>query len=361
MSNKFLSLRPFLSSLFSFVVIASLCLMPTLRVTAQIAGDITYGNVIGNPPGPRNVKNVLVESTVGTPYVSFTTVFPSGSYTLSGYNPNVTYTITPSKPGGTNGAISSFDAARIAQHVTGSVLLTGNQLVVADLSGNNTINSLDAAKLAQYVAALPFSPPNFSGTWRFYTVASVPFPPGATPMGRTYLPTIPGSVPSQDYTGLLMGEITGNWNPAIHPRPAKGTERSTAVSLPSLVTPADNEVLIPVSIQGAANKGIISYEFDLRYDPSVIKPQENPVDVAGTVSRGLSVVTNANEPGHLRVVMYGPMAIDENGLLLNLRFTAVGDAGSVSPLTWERIMFNEGNPQTIATDGRLELSAAVSN
>ena len=63
-----------------------------------------------------------------------------------------------------------------------------------------------------------------------------------------------------------------------------GPESSAAVNAPHLVTPADSEVVIPISVHGAANKGIISYEFDLRYDPSVIQPQVNPVDLAGTVS-----------------------------------------------------------------------------
>ena len=40
--------------------------------------------------------------------------------------------------------------------------------------------------------------------------------------------------------------------------------------------------------------------------------------------------------------------------------TAVGAVGSVSPLTWEKIMFNEGSPQTMAADGQVELLAAAS-
>ena len=49
------------------------------------------------------------------------------------------------------------------------------------------------------------------------------------------------------------------------------------------------------------------------------------------------------------------MPIDSDGVLLNLRFTAVGKAGSASPLTWERIMFNEGDPRVTVTDGQVEL------
>ena len=163
-------------------------------------------------------------------------------------------------------------------------------------------------------------------------------------------------------SGLLIGDVSGNWQ-NTGARPAgSGPERGVAVTIPSLATSADKEVVIPVTVQGAANKGIVSYEFDLRYDPSVIQPLPDAVDVAGTVSHGLFFVTNAKEPGILRVVVYGATPIgttDENGLLLNLRFTAVGAVGSISPLTFERIMFNEGYPLVNTTDGMIMISASA--
>ena len=36
------------------------------------------------------------------------------------------------------------------------------------------------------------------------------------------------------------------------------------------------------------------------------------------------------------MVVYGPMAMDEDGVLVNLRFAAVGKTGSISPLALER-------------------------
>jgi len=104
-----------------------------------------------------------------------------------------------------------------------------------------------------------------------------------------------------------------------------------------------------------ANKGIISYEFDLRYDPSIVQPLADAADVKLTASRGLSVVTNATETGLLRVVVYGAMPISENGVLLNLRFSAVGSAGSVSPLTLERMIFNDGELRVVTTNGQTEI------
>ena len=62
------------------------------------------------------------------------------------------------------------------------------------------------------------------------------------------------------------------------------------------------------------------------------------------------------EPGILRVVVYGALPIDEDGVLLNLRFMAVGAPGSVSPLSFERIMFNEGESKVEIAGGQIRLN-----
>ena len=41
--------------------------------------------------------------------------------------------------------------------------------------------------------------------------------------------------------------------------------------------------------------------------------------------------------------------------MLNLKFRIVGKPGVVSPLTWERFLFNEGDPQANAADGSVEI------
>lgn len=291
----------------------------------------------------------------GSPPASTTTDFPNGAYNLTVFGSGP-YTVTPSKVGGLNGFVTSFDAARVAQHVAGTNFLTTNaEKVTADVSNNGTITSNDAGLISRFVASLG-PPTGITGTWRFFVPPGPPFPVGAYPTSRTY-PLLTGNISGDDYIGLLMGEVSGNWiNTGA--RPVGGPERSTAVELPQMTASTDKEVIIPISVQGAANKGIIAYEFDLRYDPSVIQPLADPFDLTGTASRGLSVVTNAQEPGLLRVVVYGPLPIDENGVLLNLRFIAIGTPGSVSPLIWERIIFNEGEQGTTVTDGEVVLFAA---
>ena len=52
------------------------------------------------------------------------------------------------------------------------------------------------------------------------------------------------------------------------------------------------------------------------------------------------------------------MPIEADGLLLNLRFTVLGTGDSVSPLTFERIMFNDVDAIDSVTNGEIRSSSA---
>ncbi len=334
---------------------------PTPSQTASISGTVRYGNAV-NPP--QFISNSVVTGT-GIPVVSTTTAAPganAGQYTLNGFGAG-SYTVSLQKDTGING-VTSNDAARIAQHVAGTLpLTTVNQSVSADVTNNGSLSSQDAAKIAQYVAGLPFSPPNLTGVWRFFVTPGLTFPIGASPMTRTYA-SVTGILTGEDYIGLLGGEVTGNWAPsAAKAEPTSGKQSLSAnrvakpilVALPQVQAGVMKEIVLPVNIQGVAGKGVISYQFDLKYDASVIQPLVDVADLKDTASRGLFVVANATRPGLLRVVVYGAYPIDRNGLLLNLRFKASGSAGSASPLSFENVLFNEGEPRVSTTDGQVTL------
>jgi len=307
---------------------------------ATLSGTVTYGNVSG-APNPRGVPNVNV-CAQGSPTVC-TITGTDGTYVLSGLGSGQ-YTVTASKSGGANG-ISAFDASRISQYVAGMIALSPNQMLAADVSENSSVSSFDSAQIGMYVAG---SPAGSTGAWKF------------TPQ-NVHLSSVSGN-PVQDFSALLLGDVSGNWsNSGSRISDLSGMEQSETVVAPSLVTPADSEVIIPISVNGALNKAIASYEFDLSYDPDVILPQAEPVNLDETLSKGLTVVANAVEPGLLRVAAYGAFPIKGNGVLLNLRFTAVGKSGTVSPLVWERVMFNEDEAGTLATNGVIELSDAATN
>ena len=318
-----------------------------------ISGTVTYGNAAAPP---KFISNATVMGT-GSPDVSATTAAPgasAGQYLLTGFGAG-SYTVSLSKTTGQN-SITSNDAGRIAQHVAGTnVLTTDIQKVTADVTNNGTLSSNDAAQIARFVAGI--GPPiGLTSQWRFFLPPGPTFPVGTSPTSRTY-PSITSNITGEDYVGLLIGDVTGNWIPSAaragDSRQLGGSwlESDIEIKAPNIVSRTGDEIIVPVVVDGIADKEIISYEFDLRYDPAVIQPSDNPVDVAGTVSRGLSVVTNNKESGLLRVVVYGAMPIDQNGVLLNLRFKAVGEPGSLSALTFERIMFTEGDSRVTTADG----------
>ena len=321
---------------------------PTPTAPPFINGTVSYGNAVGTP-SPRFVSNVLMTAD-GLPSASAVTDAPGateGQYSLGIFGLG-SYIVTPSKTGGTNNAINSFDAGRIAQHVTGISILSGNQVVVADVSGNGLIQSFDAGLIARFVTQSGTF--GSTGTWRFL------------PVNRTYLSVV-GDLTGEDYTALLMGEVSGNWqNTGARPvdswqlAAAVGVdEGSIAVDLPRVAASIGDEIVVPVTVAGVANKGIISYEFNLIYDPSVVQPMSDAVSLVSTVSRGLTFVANAAEPGILRVAVYGPLPIDADGILFNLRFKAVGETGSVSPLIWEKLFFNDGEMRAVSANGRVEI------
>jgi hypothetical protein len=304
-----------------------------------ISGTVTYANS-GSNLTPNPVSDALIRGEGSVAGLAMTGI--DGVYLYSGFGLG-SYTITPFKTGAVNGSISSYDAAKVAQHVAGIIILGTFQKYVANVSGDTSISSFDAAMIAKFVAGPPYASPGIgsTATWRFL------------PSSRTYASTV-GTIANENYDALLMGEVSGNWT-NTGSRPVSSKQKSIAVGLPKLTSRSNKEIVVPVRVRGVANTDVIAYEFDLRYDPLVMQPQTDPVDLARTVSRGLTAVANGGEPGLLRVVVYGPMPITEDGVLLNLRFISVGKPGSASPLSFERIMFNEGEPRVTSSDGHVEL------
>jgi hypothetical protein len=160
-----------------------------------LTGTVTYGNAIA-PPGPRFVSNVTI-TAAGSPNVVATTGAPgatAGQYSLTGFGSG-SYTITPTKTDGANN-ITSFDAAMVAQHVAGIASLNATQLIVADVSNDGTVSSFDAALIARYAASTP--PFGITGTWKF------------VPPSRSHA-SITLDISGEDFSALLMGEVSGNW------------------------------------------------------------------------------------------------------------------------------------------------------
>ena len=321
-------------------------------ISGTISGLITYANALTTTPVP----NVMLNAAGSIPVSGSTN--GSGMYSLSGFGMGA-YTVTPSKTGQANG-ISNSDATAVAQHVVGIATLNSTQQIAADVSGNGTITSLDASYIAQYVALFPNM--SSTGTWRFI------------PPNRAYA-NVQTNYSNEDYSAILMGEVTGNWNPALPltsesllqgkfagkkqvEKKVTEPEQLVTVSAPSPRYAAPGESFaVDLTASDTTGENIFGYEFNLVYDPAVISPQMTPCDNAGTISSGSgrSVVCNPITPGSLRVVVFSSTGtpISGAGTLLKLNFTAIGVAGNTSPLTIMGFMFNEGVPNDVTFDGQV--------
>jgi hypothetical protein len=321
-------------------------------VSGTIGGRITYANALSTTPVP----NTAVNAAGSIPLSTVTDA--SGNYLLGGFGAGP-YTLTPAKTNQVNG-ISNLDASTVAQHVVGLYTLNATQLVAGDVSGNGTISSLDASYIAQYVVSL--QNPSSTGTWRFI------------PSSRSY-PNVLTSYAGQDYGAILMGEVTGNWNPGGPLRPAKTAQKDSPARsgqfLPPIVTVnaplnqlqvVGSSFTVPLTVSNTTDvppNSIDGYEFDLLYSQSVIVPQASPCDLSGTISSGLSVFCNAGTPGIIKVVVFGTMPLTGSGTLFKFKFTAVGAAGTFSNLMFQNFQFDEGAPGNLTIDGKVTITPPV--
>ncbi len=354
-------------------------------ISGATTGRVIYGNNrtpanTMNPNGtddsatPRPVPNTTltgVPSTSGQPTVTGMSMCPNGMYSLMGFGTG-TYTVTPSKTRNNDvNGITSQDASRIQQAVLGSVTLTTRQMRVADVSKNNAVTSFDAALIQQYIlnpTTASMNPQNNTGKWEF------------DPMNRVYTSTA-ANMMNEDYDALLLGEVTGNWvSPCSSTTPtiaegdfrnagssvnADGNKASASnivaagipVTLPDASTSTGMMFDVAINVGDLTGQNVTSYDFDILYDQNVIQPQTTQTDKTSTISSGLTVGSTIVEPGRLRVSAFGSTPVSGSGVLLKLKFSAVGANGTSSDLSFAPFTFNEGLPSNMTNIGRVRVLA----
>ena len=310
----------------------------------KVTGRVTYENTA--------VPNVPVAGTTmtaaGTPD-SIALTDANGNYTLTSLGLGA-YTVTPSKPNMSSAAsngIFSNDASLISRYIVGLATLSPAQFKAAAVSGQPSITAFDAALIAQWIVGIP-NAVNQTGRWKF------------TPADRSFA-SILSDQTDQNHTAILMGDVSGDWNPAL-PRPnsaGRSDDDPVVVSAGRVKAAPGERVTVPIRIDELRGTGVSSFQFDVEYDPDVVAPGANSASVAGTATEGMVVASNVVEPGLLKVVVFGPAPVRGDGVYVDLRFDLAKVPGKSSSLSVKGFRFNDGIDAVAMVDGQISVGDAA--
>jgi hypothetical protein len=120
----------------------------------------------------------------------------------------------------------------------------------------------------------------------------------------------------------------------------------------SLTGGTGSSVTVPVTVGSLTGQNVVSFDFVLNFNSSVMNLQNPSFDTAGTLSSNMTITPNTSTPGRLTLSAFGTTPLSGSGTLINIRFTVAGSVGAVSDLTWTSFRFNEGNPCSTLSNGR---------
>ncbi len=280
-----------------------------------------------------------------------------GTYAVAGAESG-SYVLTPAKPDGAT-AITGYDASLALQHDAGLAPLGGHAATAADVDKTRTITSMDAFYILQRaVDLLPVPFPGAGVVWEF------------SPVNRSYA-NLSGNQSGQDFTAILLGDVSGNWPTgggglmAAHggARTADGSVADPAQEQPA--RPGRSQASLmgdppgPVVLSVKHRVSILSYgskDWLLAKSPvaqiyslDLVLTNASGASVAsgvelGSVAETLAMAVNTNQPGVVRVSLAGATPIGGVGAFLTVLY---GGGDPPSPWQIERASVNEGAVEVV--------------
>lgn len=269
-----------------------------------------------------------------------------GNYTIQGAAIDA-YDLTPSKENGDNG-ISAYDASFALQHDVGLITLTGSQALASDVNSNGYINSMDAAYILQKTAgliSLPF--PGSGVVWKF------------TPTSRS-ISELTGNITAQDFTAILLGDISGNWvdpGEGLHDVGDEITAASAVLTIPAVSVLPGGSIDVPINLD-ITDAELLGADIAFTYDPAHVSISNVRI---GSLATGWSLVSNLTEPGVVRIATAGAVPITTDGELILFTVTAIGAPGTQSALILTQADLNEGSIQSYLISGSVQITTPATN
>ena len=278
----------------------------------------------------------------------------AGQFALTGV-PNDGYVLRPSKSDAGADGISAYDASLVLQHAVELSTLTGAAAVAADVNKNNVISSMDAFYILQKTVdliALPF--PGAGVVWDYQ------------PATRSY-DTVTAHTPDQDFTAILLGDVSGNWTPpgAAPDARVRSAARDTAVRgapavvglpavvrLPAVVVAPGERVTVPVRVM-PGGQSFTALELVVTYDPAVVTPVS--VVKGAAVPADWLLVSTTRLPGAIRLAWAGTRPLAAGGTLAELTLQALGAAGTRSALGISAVRLDDRVDSVTLVPGRVAI------
>ncbi len=188
---------------------------PTPSVRSALSGTIRYFGGAG-----QAVSGALVTLQGPTPQTTTSNTTGAYSFDSIGFGD---WSTVPSKLGDIGGAITSIDAVYALQIAAGLRVPTTFERLAADASGDGNVSAIDASLILQYrvglITALPLAT-RCGSDWLFLGTpvgggqGAVPqISPNQCVMGAINYPSLATGATQQDFTAVVIGDVSGNWIP----------------------------------------------------------------------------------------------------------------------------------------------------
>lgn len=303
----------------------------TVSLVYDVSGTVRFWN------GSAAVSNVVFSLRGDRVYSGQSG--SNGVYRVSGADTG-NYTLTPVKSDEVK-AITAYDASLALQHDAGLITLTGSAAVAADVNKSGTITSFDAFLILQKAVDLISVPFTGAGVvWDF------------SPATRSYS-NLNSHQTSQDFTAILLGDISGNWSQPTLQSVQATAEPSAPAGNAMAVIGLRRQVVLDSNqsrawlLLKASKSSVYSIDVTLEYNPS---PGAPPSIQVGTLAKAFVVASRIERPGTLRVAFAGAVPIQGPGGLLIVNLEGI----AAPRLKIANVSVNEG---TLTT--RIDATASI--
>ena len=295
----------------------------TKTVSVSVAGSIRYHNT--NLPVNAAIVSLAPDTAgQGSGAATMQTQTDlSGQFALNGINSG-DWQVEPQKAGDDGQAINAVDAVSALQAAVGVRSLDNEQLLACDVSGDRRVNSVDALLILQFKVGLisrfpvalacnsdwAFTPQ--PATISFQEVTPPALSPGTCQAGSIGYHPLMGSASNQDFSAVLFGDCSGNWQPSA-------TGAASARSIRGEVAPQvrlgraqrrGHHLRVPLLVQSPGPFQALDVE--LEYDSALLSAPRIHLE---RNAHAALVAVNDRVQGHLAIALASNQPLQAGGVI----------------------------------------------